>query len=66
MQNSRGELTLLPFQSQQIWTAIMHGRNLTMKSMFDEPKPTQVYLETYGAFLVHCGVTAMGVPGPDD
>ncbi len=66
LQNSRGELVMLPFQGQQIWTAIMDERNLTMKSMFDEPNPTKTYLETYGGFLIHCGVTAMGVPGPSD
>ena len=37
-----------------------------MKSMFSEPQPTQVYLETYGGFLIHCGATAMGVPTRDD
>lgn len=66
LQNSRGELIMLPFQGQQIWSAVMDGRNITMKSMFDEPNPTQVYLETYGGFLLHCGVTAMGGPGPQD
>ena len=64
--NSRGELVILPFQGQQIWSAAFDGRNLTMKSMFDSPKATQTYLETYGGFLLHCGATAMGVPGPAD
>jgi len=64
--NARGELVCLPFQGQQIWSAVFDGRNLTMKSMFDQPKPTQTYLETYGGFLLHCGATAMGVPGPGD
>lgn len=64
--NSRGELAILPFQGQQIWSAVFDGRNLTMKSMFDNPKATQTYLETYGGFLLHCGATAMGVPGPGD
>lgn len=64
--NSRGELVMLPFQGQQIWSASFDGRNLTMKSMFDEPKSTQTYLETYGGFLLHCGMTAMGVPAAGD
>jgi hypothetical protein len=34
--------------------------------MFSEPHPTQTYLETYGAFLLHCGATAMGVPSGED
>jgi hypothetical protein len=61
-----GEAVILPWQGQQIWSARFHGRELTMKSMFEEPVPTRTYLETYGAFLLHCGATAMGVPGPED
>jgi len=64
--NEQGNLVLLPFQGQQIWSAEFGGRNLTMKSMFSEPRPTQNYLETYGGFMLHCGATAMGVPGKDD
>ncbi len=66
LNNGIGELVLLPFQGQQIWSAVMTGRDLTMRSMFDEPRNTRVYLETYGGFLLHCGATAMGVPGKDD
>ena len=66
IENERGALVMLPFQGQQIWSAHFHGRELTMKSMFDQPNPNRVYLETYGGFLIHCGMTAMGVPsGPD-
>lgn len=61
-----GELVMLPFQGQQVWSAKFAGRDLTMKSMFPQPRPTREFLETYGAFLVHCGFTAMGVPGPQD
>lgn len=64
--NSRGALVMLPYQGQQIWRAEFDGRNLTMKSMFDQPRATRVYLETYGGFLVHCGATAMGVPAASD
>ena len=46
--------------------ACFDGRELTMRSMFDEPVDTQVYLETYGAFMIHCGITGLGAPGPDD
>jgi hypothetical protein len=67
LQNAQGHLVLLPFQGQQIWSAQFLGRNLTMKSMFDQPYPTREYLQTYGGFLLHCGATAMGVPtGNDD
>lgn len=64
--NDRGELVMLPFQGQQIWSAHFGGRNLTMRSMFDEPRDTQDYLSTYGGFLIHCGFTAMGVPDTGD
>ena len=66
LRNSQGELVMLPFQGQQIWSAHFGGRNLTMKSMFDQPNRTQEYLRTYGAFLIHCGFTAMGVPAEGD
>jgi hypothetical protein len=66
LKNERGQLVMLPFQGQQIWSATLDGRNLTMKSMFDEPRPTREYLETYGGFLIHCGATAMGVPSQED
>lgn len=66
LENGLGQLTLLPFQGQQIWSAALRGRDLTMQSMFDEPRQTREYLETYGGFLVHCGATAMGVPAQGD
>ncbi len=66
LKNALGELVMLPFQGQQIWDAIMRGRRLTMKSMFDQPYPTHDFLSTYGGFLLHCGATAMGSPGPED
>jgi hypothetical protein len=66
IRNERGSIVILPFQGQQIWDATFDGRILTMKSMFDQPRPTQDYLATYGGFLIHCGITAMGVPGPGD
>lgn len=64
--NEAGQIDLLPFHGQQIWDASFFGRRLTMGSMFDEPVATQDYLANYGAFFIHCGVTAMGNPGPDD
>lgn len=64
--NDRGELEMLPFQGQQIWSARFDRRELTMRTMFDQPQPTQTYLETYGGFFIHCGVHGMGAPGPHD
>ena len=66
LKNERGELVLLPFMGQQVWSAEFDGRNLTMKSMFAEPRPTSQMLATFGAFLVHCGATAIGNPAKED
>jgi Domain of unknown function (DUF4432) len=66
IKNQRGEIIVLPFKGHQIWRALFDGRDLTMKSMFEEPVATQTYLETYGAFFIHCGATAIGAPGPND
>ncbi len=66
LKNLRDELVLLPFQGQQIWSATLGGRELTMRSMFPQPRPTREYLQTYGGFLLHCGMTAMGVPSSED
>lgn len=66
LKNSRGEIVLLPFQGMQVWRARFDDRELTMRSMFEQPKSTQVYLETYGAFLIHCGITGLGAPGSAD
>ncbi|OGO35240.1 MAG: DUF4432 domain-containing protein [Chloroflexi bacterium RBG_16_57_11] len=66
LKNEQGEVVILPFQGQQIWSAEFGGRPLGMTSFFKEPQPTRVYLETYGGFLLHCGATAMGVPSAQD
>lgn len=64
--NAVGRVVALPFTGQQVWDAVFHGRRLTMRSIFDEPVPSSDYLEDYGAYLIHCGGSAMGNPGPDD
>jgi hypothetical protein len=60
VKNRRGEIIVLPFNGHQIWRAAFDGRDLTMKSMFDEPVANVPYLETYGAFFIHCGATRIG------
>jgi Domain of unknown function (DUF4432) len=66
VKNRRGEIIVLPFKGHQIWRCAFDGRDLTMKSMFEEPVDNVPYLETYGAFFIHCGATAIGAPGPGD
>lgn len=65
--NARGSFTVLPFMGQMIWRCDFDGRELTMKSMYDEPKDCKVcFNESYGCFLMHCGLTAMGNPTAAD
>eukprot|EP00040_Diaphanoeca_grandis_P026767 m.150380 g.150380 ORF g.150380 m.150380 type:complete len:557 (-) comp30724_c1_seq6:62-1732(-) len=71
VRNALGNIIVLPFQGQQIWDAEFLGRRLTMKSMFAVPRKVDNdkqwgYLDTYGAFFVHCGAEAMGCPSADD
>lgn len=66
VKNARGELVMLPFQGQQIWSARFCGRDLAMRSSVLRPAPTTDFLRTYGGFLLHCGATAMGVPSASD
>ena len=46
----RGEIIVLPYQGQQIWSAKFDDHELTMRSMFNQPNPTQQYLQNYGGF----------------
>jgi hypothetical protein len=64
--NDVGHLVMLPFQGQQIWEAVMHGRNLTMRTIFDQPYPNRDLLSSFGCFMMHCGATTIGSPGPKD
>jgi hypothetical protein len=62
----RGHIIVLPYQGQQIWDAVFDGRRLTMASYFPQPVSSPRLLESYGAFLYHCGALRMGNPGPED
>lgn len=66
LSNEHGHIVILPFKGQQIWKAFFHGRYLNMKTMYQEPKNTDHFLNTYGCFLMHCGPLRMGCPGPED
>ncbi len=67
IENGMGSLIMLPYMGQMVWRMEFLGRELTMKSIYDEPMPAQhVYGETYGGFLMHCGLTAMGNPTAAD
>ena len=60
--NAKGSATVLPFDGQAVWRCDFLGRELTMKSIYDEPQRCFLYGETYGFFVMHCGLTAMGNP----
>ena len=65
--NSRGSFTILPFMGQMVWRCDFDGRKLAMKSIHDEPERCKTcFSESYGCFLMHCGLTAMGNPAADD
>ena len=65
--NACGSFTILPFMGQQIWRCDFDGRELAMKSMHDEPELCRsCFNESYGCFLMHCGLTAMGNPTEED
>lgn len=62
----RWDLVVLPFRGQQVWRLFLDGEDLTMQTSFDEPASSLVFGESYGAFLVHCGLSGIGAPGVDD
>ena len=62
LKNARGYITVLPFKGFQVWRACFDGHELVMKTLFDEPTQSTEYCKTYGAFLIHCGLTAIGNP----
>ncbi len=66
VENEKGYFIILPFQGQQIWKLHFCGKDLSMQTTIKEPVPTDIYLDTYGGFLYHCGVAAFGVPQADD
>ena len=67
LSNGCGYVTLLPFVGQQIWDMEFLGHNMVMKSIYDEPEVCEAfYGESYGPFLMHCGLTAMGNPTSED
>lgn len=65
--NDKGYIVMLPFMGQMVWDMEFLGHNMVMKSIFDEPEEClENYCESYGCFLMHCGLTAMGNPTAED
>lgn len=66
VENEKGYFIILPFQGQQIWRVNFLGKDLTMKTKIEEPISDCQYLETYGGFLLHCGISGIGSPKEGD
>jgi len=66
LRHPNADVIMLPYQGQQIWSAIFSGRELAMRSMFSEPQAERDVLHNLARFLLHCGVTGIGSPGPQD
>ena len=66
LENSRGHISVLPFNGQMVWDAVMDGRSLKMKTTYDMPKPAALFRDTYGCYVMHCGILAMGCPCEQD
>ena len=66
LHHQTADVIMLPYQGQQIWSALFSGRELAMRSMFSEPQAERAVLRNLGRYLLHCGVTGIGAPGPLD
>lgn len=64
LRNSRGEIVLLPYQGQQIWSAQFDGRELNLVS--PDAEPSESTCPARSAFLAHCGLSSMILPKSDD
>ena len=60
------EVTFCPWKGMQIWRFEAGGQDVTMKSTFEEPTDSTSFLENYGAFMLHCGLTGIGHPSSKD
>ena len=62
----RLSLLVLPYRGQQVWQAWVDGRPLGMLGMTEEPRAGDTLLESFGAFLFHCGLLGTAAPGPEN
>jgi hypothetical protein len=66
LENHRGRVVVLPYQGQMIWSAVFDGCDLTMRNMFEQPRPSASVIGTYGCFMFHSGLLRNGCPTPQD
>ncbi|QWW18986.1 DUF4432 family protein [Schaalia sp. 19OD2882] len=62
----RVEAVLLPLRGQQVWRYAVDGIDQTMRTHFGQPTASTDFGQTYGPFLLHCGLTGIGHPQPED
>jgi hypothetical protein len=66
LSNRRGQIVVLPYLGQMVWSATFDGVDLAMTSMFSRPRRAKTIVETYGCLAYHSGVWRNGVPSSDD
>ncbi|GEM_PF-273528 len=66
VKTDKWELAWLPFLGQQIWQYHAGNEQISMNSPVTEPSYQASFLENYGGFLLHCGLSGMGNPGDED
>lgn len=66
LRNGRGEVVVLPWFGQMIWSARFDGVDLGMRSGFTMPLPVENIAGTYGCFAFHSGLLRNGVPAAED
>lgn len=66
LSNGRGDVVVLPYMGQMVWSATFDGVALQMQSMFPAPRPAKTIVETYGCLAYHAGLLRNGVPAEGD
>lgn len=63
----RGSFIWLPFFGQSLWSWKVDGLEQKFRGFVSEPDyAARNFLHNYGAFMIHCGITAMGNPSKND
>lgn len=66
LENEFGYIIVLPYQGQMVWDAVFHGRSLKMQNDCPIPKFRKEFRDTYGCYVMHCGILRMGCPSEKD
>lgn len=66
IETPRLDLLALPYRGQQVWRVDVDGAPMGMRGMTAEPRAGTTLLDTFGAFLFHCGLLGTAAPGPED